>query len=269
MDPNQLSEALVQLVMTWGLRVVGVLVAIFLAFIIGGSVRRAMLRSFEKSGFDATLGRFFSNMARYAILVATALGCLGVFGIETASFAAVIAAGGLAIGLAFQGTLSNFAAGVMLLVFRPFKVGDVINAAGVLGAVKEIELFTVELTTPDNRRLIVPNSVIFGGTIENITHFPERRVDIAVGTSYDEDLNRTRQVLEECIAKVPGGLQEPTPQVFLGELGASSIDWQLRLWCKTEDFWDVRQALVLACKAALDDAKIGIPYPQMDVHLDK
>lgn len=269
MNVDNLTEATTQLAITWGARVLGVLFALFIASIIAGAVRRSMMRGFERSNFDATLARFFSNLARYAILIAAGLGCLGVFGIETTSFAAVIAAGGLAIGLAFQGTLSNFASGVMLLVFRPFKVGDVINAAGVIGAVEEIELFTVELTTPDNRRIIVPNSVIFGGTIENITHHPERRVDVGVGTAYSADLDTTRKILEDAIAKVAGGLSEPEPQVFLSELGASSIDWKLRLWCKTEDYWDVRQTLMRDCKVTLDAAGIGIPFPQMDVHVDK
>ena len=268
MERTKIAEAAGEMVTAWGMRVVGVLVVVVLAFMVAGWTRSAMLRSFERTRFDATLARFFSNMTRYAILVAAVLGCLGVFGIQTTSFAAVIAAGGLAIGLAFQGTLSNFAAGVMLLVFRPFKVGDVIVVGGIVGTVQEIELFTCELTALDNRRIIVPNSSIFGATIENLTHHPTRRVDIGVGTSYGADVDQTRKVLEETLGKVQGVLADPPPQVFLKGLGESSVDWQLRGWCNTEDYWDVWQRILRDSKVALDRERIGIPFPQRDVHVD-
>lgn len=268
MNPEQIAEMVSDLIATWGVKVVMVFVALFAAWIVAGAVRRGMLRSFERVSFDATLARFFGNMVRYAILVATGLGCLGAFGIETASFAAVIAAGGLAVGLAFQGTLSNFAAGVMLLAFRPFKVGDFVNLGGTLGTVQEIELFTIELTTLDNRRIIVPNSAVFGSVIENFTAHDTRRVDVPVGTDYGADLEKVRAVLEGVPAKVPGALAEPAPQIFLAALGGSSIDWQLRIWSKTEDYWDVHQAIILQTKKALDAAGVGIPFPQTDVHLD-
>ncbi len=257
------------LVATWGVRIAGALVALFIGWVVAGWARRSVQRTLEKRNFDLTLGRFFANMVRYLILVGVVLGVLGVFGIETSSFAALIAAGGLAIGLAFQGTLSNFAAGVMLLVFRPFKVGDVVSAGGVTGKVVEIELFTCEFATPDNRRIIVPNSAIFGSTIENVTHHPTRRVDVSVGCDYGADIDQTRSVLESSVTEVPGVLSDPAPQIFLDSLGASSVDWQVRVWCKTEDYWDVRQAATRAVKVALDKAAIGIPFPQMDVHLDK
>ncbi|MBW2263417.1 MAG: mechanosensitive ion channel family protein, partial [Deltaproteobacteria bacterium] len=185
-----------------------------------------------------------------------------------ASFAALIAAAGLAVGLAFQGTLSNFAAGVMLLVFRPFKVGDLVTTAGNLGIVQEIELFTTELSTLDNRKIVVPNGSIFGSVIENLTHNDTRRVDVPVGVEYSADVDETRKVLEAMIPSIPAVLEDPAPQVFLAELGASSVDWQVRVWCKTEDYWDVYQATIRAAKMALDEAKLGIPFPQMDVHLD-
>ena len=193
---------------------------------------------------------------------------MGVFGIETTSFAAVIGAAGLAIGLAFQGTLSNFAAGMMLLIFRPFKVGDVVTVDGHTGKVAELELFTTELTTPDNRRLIVPNNKIFGSTIENITHHPIRRVDVPVGVDYTAGIDQVREILEQVPPRIPGVLEDPSYQIFLKELGASSVDWVVRVWCKTEDFWDVHQATIRSTKMALDAEGIGIPFPQLDVHLD-
>jgi len=268
MDIAKLRDVVVELIAAWGLRVVGVLVALFVGWLAAGWARRLLTRGLERANFDTTLTIFFGNMLRYAILIAVALGCLGVFGIQTTSFAALIAAGGLAIGLAFQGTLSNFAAGIMLLVFRPFRVGDVVSVADVVGVVQEIELFTTELTALDNRRIIVPNSSIFGSKIENLTHHDTRRVDVPVGTAYAADIDQTREVLERLLAEVPGVLEEPAPQVFLAGLGSSSIDWKLRAWCKTEDYWDVWQGVVRAAKRGLDDAKIGIPFPQTDVHLD-
>ena len=268
MDISKLLDTLTELGTTWGVRILGVLVALLIAKMIASWAKRSIQRTLEKRNFDPTLTRFFANMARYGILIGAVIGCLGVFGIETASFAAVIAAGGLAVGLAFQGTLSNFAAGVMLIVFRPFKVGDVISVAGLVGAVDELELFTTELTTPDNRRLIVPNSAIFGATIENITHHSTRRVDVPVGTDYSADVDETRKVLEAMAKDIEGGLKDPAPQIFLSGLGGSSVDWQVRVWCNTADYWDVLQRTIRDTKAALDAANIGIPFPQTDIHFD-
>jgi small conductance mechanosensitive channel len=269
MDWNAILNKIGELATTWGIRIVGALFALFLAWVISAWARRAVLRALERRSFDLSLSRFFASVLRYTILVAAVLGVLGVFGVETTSFAAVIGAAGLAVGLAFQGTLSNFAAGVMLLIFRPFKVGDFVSVAGIMGVVQEIDLFTSNLTTVDNRLLVVPNSQIFGAVIENFTHHDTRRVDVPVGVDYGADVDRTREVLEGMVGAIPGVLAEPEPQVFLAELGASSVDWQVRVWCKTDDFWDVHQATVRAAKAALDKAGLGIPFPQVDVHFDE
>lgn len=261
-------ESMIPMLTTWGIRVVGVLVALFVLRIVAGVLANALARSLERRKFDATLSAFFANMVRYAVIVTGVIGCLGVFGIQTTSFAAVLAAAGFAVGMAMQGTLGNFASGVMLLVFRPYKIGDVVSVAGVTGSVVEIELFTTELKTPDAKRVVIPNGKIFGDTITNITHHPVRRVDVPVGTAYEADIDRTRTILEACIAKVPGVLADPAPQVFLKELGASSVDWQLRVWTEGEKFWDVYQSTIRDAKLALDQAQVSIPYPQMDLHLD-
>ena len=247
---------------------VGAVVLLLVAWIISGIVSRLIRKSLERTKFDDTLTRFFSRLAKWAVLLLAVLACLSIFGVETTSFAAVIGAAGLAIGLAFQGSLSNFASGVMLLVFRPFKVGDVVRVAGETGKVEEIELFTTTLDTPDNRRIIVPNSAVFGSTIENISHHPHRRADVNVGVDYDADVDAVRAVLEKAVQTVPDQMEDPAPAVVLQELGGSSVDWTVRVWAKAEHFWDVRQATVRAVKLALDEAGIGIPYPQMDVHLD-
>ncbi len=167
-----------------------------------------------------------------------------------------------------QGTLSNLAAGVMLMVFRPFKIDQIVSIAGHIGKVSEITLFTTNIDTLDNRRIIIPNSAVFGSTIENLTHNPIRRVDISVGVEYPADTDRTREVLEAAAKTVPGMINDPAPQVILLNLGDSSVDWQVRVWTKTDDYWDVLDAATRSVKVALDEAGLGIPFPQLDVHLD-
>jgi small conductance mechanosensitive channel len=252
----------------YGPKVLGVLLALFFAWVIASWVERGVRASLEKRDFDATLTRFFSKLTRWIILIGAVLGCLGVFGIQTASFAAVLAAAGFAVGMAFQGTLGNFSASVMLLVFRPFKVGDFVEVNDDTGTCEHIDLFTCEFRTLDNKKLIIPNGAVFGSTITNYSGYDTRRVDIDVGSEYSADLNATRAALEKVANTIPGMLKDPAPQVFLKALGASSIDWQVRIWCKTEDYWDVWQATTQACKTTLDEAGIGIPFPQQDVHLD-
>jgi small conductance mechanosensitive channel len=250
------------------LNVLGALVLLVLTFLVAGWAGRSAHRAVDRSNLDPTLAQFFGSLARYAVLVLGGLAVLSLFGISVASFAAILAAVGFAIGLALQGTLSHFASGVMLLLFRPFKVGDVITTASVTGKVEAIGLFTTNLDTADNRRLIVPNGEISGKLIENITYHDTRRVDVAVGTDYSADLAETRAVLEAAAASVEGRIDMPAPQVYLSQLGGSSIDWSVRVWAKTSDFWAVRERLTNDVKYALDARGIGIPFPQMDVHLD-
>ena len=240
--------------------IVGYMLARFLARVASAPVQRRV---------DETVGRFVSKLIFYSVMAFVLLGILGSFGISVASFAAVVAAAGFAVGLAFQGTLSNFAAGILLLVFRPFKIGDLITAAGITGIVDEIDLFTTTFNTLDNRRIIVPNSNISGSVIENITHHPQRRVDVSVGVEYAAEINKTREVLTKAAEsleqfKVANGFE-----VFLSELGDSSVNWQVRYWAKTENYWDVWQQLTESIKVELDRAGLGIPFPQMDVHFDR
>jgi small conductance mechanosensitive channel len=219
---------------------------------------------------DETLGRFTGKLVFYSIMLFTILGVLGMFGVSVTSFAAVIGAAGFAIGLAFQGTLSNFSAGVLLLVFRPFKVGDVISAGGVSAKVDEIDLFVTTLNTPDNRRFIVPNSQITGATIENVSFHSERRVDLTIGVEYSACLDQTRLVLGEAVACQRDKMIEGEGrefQVVLSDLGDSAVVWTVRFWTHRDDYWSVREQLLTDIKNGLDQAGIGIPFPQMDVHL--
>ncbi len=262
-------DTIIELIEKYGLRVIGVFVLLFAAWILAGWVRRATEKACLRARIEVTLAKFFGNLARWGVLMLALIAILGMFGVETTSFAAVIAAMGFAIGMALQGTLGNAAAGVMLLIFRPFKVGDVVNISGEVGKVYEIELFTTRIDTADNRRIILPNGSVFGQKIENITFHDRRRVDVAVGVEYSADIDQTRDVLFEAARSLPGILTDPEPAVILQELANSSVNWSVRVWAPTSDYWPMRDALTRAVKMQLDQAEIGIPFPQMDVHLDK
>jgi len=256
-------------VAAWAPRIIGVLVTLAVAWLLAKWARRALVRSLTRTKVDQTLVVFSGDLLRYAIIVGAVIGCLGIFGIETASFAAVIAALGLAIGLAFQGTLSNFAAGIMLLLFRPFRLGDSVTVAGVSGKVKEIDLFTTELTTSDNRLLIVPNSKIFGDTIENSSFYTERQIEVITRVAYGADLEQTRQVLESAVQQVTGTLSEPSPSISLVRVGTSSVEWKVQVWTKNSETGAVQQRLYAAVKTALDSANMTVPQHRLDVRIDE
>lgn len=243
-------------------------ILIFAIFLIAGWLRRMTERAFARARVEQTLARFLSNLVKYGVLIAGGVAILGTLGIETTSLAAALAAAGFAIGMALSGTLGNVAAGIMLLLFRPFKVGDVVVVDGVTAKVYQINLFNTEVDTFDNRRVIMPNSNVFNNTIENISHHPTRRSDVTVGTSYSADIDKTRAVLTRVANSVEGGLADPPPQVALTGMGASSIDWAVRVWTKADDVWPVKERLFRDIKLALEEADISIPFPQMDVHLD-
>jgi len=254
----------------WGPRVIAVIVVFLVARIVARWLSNRSLKVMEKRGVDQTIARFGSKLIRYAVMAAAIIGCLSIAGIETTSFAALIAAMGLAIGMALQGTLSNFAAGVMLLMFRPFKVEDFINVADESGTVEEIELFTTAIRTLDGRRVFIPNSKVFGEKIQNLSFYDgKRRVDIPVGADYSADISQTRAALTSAAAKVSNQLAGSSPQIFLKSLGDSCVDWEVRIWCHESNYWTVHEDTIQAVKESLDAAKIGIPFPQMDVHLDK
>ncbi len=267
--PENLLKDLTPLLVGYGVRVLGALVALWISFRISSWFQQKITRGLSARKFDKTLSIFFGNLARYLVLIAAILACLGLFGIETTSFAAILGAAGLAIGLAFQGTLSNFSAGVMVLVFRPFTVGDYIKVGDLEGTVAEINLFVCALNTLDNRRLVVPNSTITSGAIENYTANELRRVDICVGVDYGSNLAEVRKVLDAAAATVPHRDPKRGHDIFLESLGDSSVNFQVRVWAKPEHYWAVWDAGTEIVKVSLDNANIPIPFPQMDVHLDK
>ncbi len=244
------------------------IVLIFAVFLAAGWVSKITGKAVRKAKVEETLARFLTMLTRYLVLIAGGVAILGTLGVETTSFAAVLAAVGFAIGMAMSGMLGNIASGIMLLIFRPFKVGDVVDAAGVKGKVYEVGLFTTAFDTFDNRRIIVPNNEIFGGNIENVSHHATRRVDVTVGTEYRADIDRTREVLMAAARATGNILNEPEPVVYLNQLGGSSIDWAVRVWVNAGDYWAVKEKLTRDVKYALDEAEIGIPFPQMDIHID-
>lgn len=267
-DPSEWSKWVQEQGIDLGIDVVKVIAIVVVSWLfahwLSGLIRRHGERS---TRLDPTLTIFFATLVRWAILAFAAVAVLGIFGIETTSFAALVAAVGLAIGLGFQGTLGQLASGVMLLVFRPFKVGDFIRAGGTSGTVKEVQLFATIIDTFDNRRLIVPNASVFGNIIENVSHHSERRVDVTIGTAYDADLDRTRELLTEVATNLPQALPDRDPTIVLDALGASSIDWSVRVWVASSDVLVAKDTLLANSKKALDAAGIGIPFPQMDVRM--
>ncbi|QDU95280.1 mechanosensitive ion channel family protein [Lignipirellula cremea] len=265
--PPDIKDMLEKYVVDYGLKAAGALLLLFLAWIGAQFLSRLVSSGLAKARVDETLRKFFTRLTYWLVILMAAVSVLSMFGVETTSMAAVIGAGGLAVGLAFQGSLSNFAAGVMLLVFRPYKVGDVVTISGQTGKVDEIELFTTTLDTFDNRRFIVPNGSIFGSTIENVSHHPTRRVDVNVGVAYSAGIDQTREVLERAAISVEGVFIDPAPAVLLLDLGASSVDWSVRVWCDAAVLGQVKQDLIRAVKNSLDEADIDIPFPQMQLHL--
>ncbi|MEZ4870652.1 MAG: mechanosensitive ion channel [Bdellovibrionales bacterium] len=266
---NLNQDKLIEMAQVYGGKVVGFIIIIVATFIIAGWVNSLIVRSSKKTKLDESLSKFFAKLAKYAVIALGVVTALGVFGVQTASFAAVIASAGFAIGMALQGTLGHFASGVMILLFKPFKVGQNITVGGASGTVAEIDIFSTMLDTPDNRRIIIPNGSVFGSLIENISHHPTRRVEVVVGTDYSSDIDRTRSILNAAVKDCRFGLAQPEPVVLLLELADSSVNWAVRVWVQSDNFWQAKDDLTARIKNQLDDAGIGIPFPQMELNLPK
>jgi small conductance mechanosensitive channel len=239
------------------------LVGRWVAKVARGGVRKLM----RKKNIDETLVLFVSNVLYVLIIAFVLMAALGKLGVETTSAIAVLGAAGLAIGFALQGSLGNFAAGLMLVIFRPFKVGDFIEAAGAKGTVEEIRIFTTRLKAPDNKIVIVPNAKVTGDNVVNYSAKETRRVDLVIGVSYEDDLDKVREVIKCVLSEDKRILQEPAPTIGVLELGDSSVNFAVRPWVNTADYWDVYFATLEAVKKRLDSEGITIPFPQRDVHI--
>jgi len=267
LDVQALLGNLGALLTTYGLKVIGAILVLVVGRAVAGWIRRATRRALEKGQVDATLIPFISGMVYTLAMVFIVVAVLGLFGIPTASFVAVLGAAGLAVGLAMQGTLSNFSAGVMLLIFRPFKVGDVVEVAGTRGVVREIGIFATHMDTPDNVRVVISNSTVYGDKISNFTAHDIRRVDLTVGVSYGDDLETAKQILMEVVTSHDKVLGDPAPQVEVVQMADSSVNFVVRPWCATGDYWRVYFDVTQRSKERLEAAGCSIPFPQRDVHL--
>jgi small conductance mechanosensitive channel len=252
---------------TWGLRVVGALAVLIIGWMAAKVLRRSVRKALERSSLDNTLVPFIASLAYYAMLIFVVVAVLSLFGIQTTSFIAVLGAAGFAVGLALQGTLSNFAAGVMLLVFRPFKVGDYIEAGGAAGSVQEIAVFATTLHSPDNVRIVVPNSSIYGQMVKNYSTNETRRNDMVIGIDYSDDIGKAVETIRKLLAADSRVLKDPAPVIVVGELGDSSVNLFVRPWCTKGDYWGLRWDLTRSIKVELEAAGCSIPFPQTDVHL--
>jgi len=257
------------LILHYGIQAVVALVI----FLIGSRVAKFCSnlteKGFAKKKVDKAVGSFVASIVFTLVFAVTILMALSQIGIETTSFIAILGAAGLAVGLALQGSLSNFASGVLIILLRPFKSGDFVEAGNKMGTVKKIEIFSTELRTPDNKVIIVPNSQIMSGAITNFSRESTRRIDLVIGISYDADLRQAKEVLKSVLDAETRILKDPAYTVAVSELGDSSVNFVVRPWVNAADYWPTYWSLMENIKIALDDANIAIPFPQMDVHLHK
>jgi small conductance mechanosensitive channel len=228
-------------------------------------VRKLMVRS----DMDPILINFASSIANALLLLFVFIAALDQLGVDTTSLVAIVGAAGLAIGLSLQGSLQNFAAGVMLIVFRPFKIGDFVEAAGQMGVIEEISIFSTTMQSPDNKEIIVPNGQIYSGAITNYSAKETRRIDLVFGIGYGDDMLKAKEIMEGVLLSHDSILADPVPAVAVAELADSSVNFNVRPWVKSEDYWSVRADVIEQIKLAFDEQGISIPYPQMDVHHDK
>ncbi len=265
---NLSMETIMGYVESYGVPVIKAILIYIIGSWIIKRVIKAVRNVMTKQDYDKSLQKFLLNLAKWALTIFLIITVISTLGVETTSFAAVIAAAGLAIGLALQGSLSNFAGGVLLIIFKPYKIDDLIEAQGVLGSVKEIEIFTTKLITPQNKLAIIPNGAMANGNIVNYTTEGKIRVDTTVGVDYSSDIKKTKEVLLAMLQANPMVLKEPAPSVNVEELADSSINLAVRPFCKPEDYWTVYFATIEGTKEALDKAGIEIPFPH-EVQINK
>lgn len=256
-----------ELLALYGLNVLGAIVILVLGIVAAKLIRIFLRRLMRRAHLDETLVSFVSSLSYVVIVVFVAIAVLGRLGVQTASFVAVLASAGLAVGLALQGSLSSFAAGVMMIIFKPFKVGDYIEGGGVAGTVVEIGIFATELKSSDNRKIIVPNSKIFGDNIVNFNARKTRRIEIVVGVSYHDDIDKVKAVLTRLIESDPRVLKNPAPLIAVLALAENSVNFVIRPWVNASDYWDLFFFLQENIKKQFDLEGITIPFPQQDVHL--
>ncbi len=256
-------------IVNFGKNVVIALVIFYAGRVVINIVVRGLRRMMQRQEVDKTLETFVCNLVRMALLIVVVIAAIGALGVQTTSLIAIFGAAGLAVGLALQGSLSNFAAGVLIVLFRPYRVGDYIEAAGIAGTVEQVQILTTVLATPDNKQIIVPNSQVMNSVITNYSAKDKRRVDMVVGVSYSDDLDKVRAILEELVAADDRILDDPQCKIAVHALADSSVNFVVRPWVRTSDYWGVWFDLTEAIKKRFDAEGVSIPFPQQDVHLHK
>lgn len=269
MDWNieKLTEMAQLVILNYGLKILAAIAILIFGRIIAGIAKSVILKASKRTKTDETISTFIANISYFAFLAFFVIAALGQLGIETTSFIAILGAAGLAIALAFQGSLSNFAAGFLIILFHPFKAGDYIKGGGVSGTVKEIQIFSTVLMTPDNKKIIIPNSKLTSDNIINYSTEATRRIDLTVGISYSDDLEKAKNVLRDILSHYTEVLDEPAPLIAVSNLGESSVDIVVRPWVNTSDYWNVYFRLTEEIKNRFDKEGISIPFPQRDLHV--
>lgn len=264
---DQINQYIDTYAIPWGIRIVMAILVFYIGRMIARMIIRLLKKVMQKSAVDEMLVKFIADMAYALLLVAVVIASLDQLGVNTTSLLAILAAAGLAIGLALKDSLSNFAAGVMLILFRPFKTGDYIEAGGTSGTVEQVNIFNTVLSTGDNREITIPNSGIYGGMITNFSARTTRRIDLVIGIGYDDNLNQARELIAAVIADDSRILKDPEPSISLAELADSSVNLNVRPWVNSADYWGVRSALLENIKNVFDKNGVSFPYPQQDVHM--
>ena len=266
---SDLSAKAMELVWQYGPDFITALITLIIGLWVIGMITRGIRKVMEKRGLDASLIPFLGTLINILLKVMLFISVIGMVGVEMTSFVAILGAAGLAIGLSLQGTLQNFASGVMILIFKPFKVGDVIDAAGFIGSVREIQIFNTIMATPDNRRIIIPNSAIAGNSLTNISAEPTRRVDWTFGIGYGDDYDKAKETLMGYIEADSRIMKDPAPFIALSELADSSVNIVVRVWVDPADYWGVFFDMNETVYKGFEKVGLNIPYPQMDVHVHK
>ena len=264
---QEAANQAIEMISTWGMQVVGAIALLIVGYFFAGRAGRMTRRALERAKMDPQLVPFFGQAVHYFVLAVVVIAVLQLFGIQTTSLVAVIGAAGLAVGLALQGTLSSFAAGVLLLVTRPFKTGDFVSVAGSTGSVSEVTLFSTTLNTPDNIQITIPNSSVYGTTIKNFSANEIRRIDLVIGISYDDDIGKAMGLIESILAKEELLLDDPAPTIAVSELADSSVNLIVRPWTKAKNFGGARASVMRSLKEGIEAGGCSFPYPQQDVHV--
>ena len=266
-EPTAVSEQIMEVGVEWGMRILGFLLILIIGMWLAKVIKTGLVKVMQKKDLDPTLIKFLASLVHIAVKAFVVIAALGKLNVQTASFIALLGAAGLAIGLALQGSLANFASGVLMIIFKPFALGDFVEAGGATGAVEEISIFTTVINSPDNKKIIIPNAQVMGGNITNFNANGTRRVDLVAGIGYGDDIDKAKGVLDSILAADDRILKTPPPTVAVVEMADSSVNFVVRPWCTGADYWDVYFDTTEAIKKRFDEEGISIPFPQRDVHL--